>query len=156
MAAGSLTRARCAAGVTLLELLITLAILGILTAIAVPSYRSYVVRANRTDAKAALMSAAEALERCYTRNNSYVDAPPNAPCATASSLPYTVATGDYQISADPGPPAPHSGINAQGFALIATPLGPQAQDLTCGSFTLDDTNQRGVTGRGAAADCWAR
>ncbi len=156
MASGSLSDARRMAGVTLLELLIAVALVGILTAIAVPSYRAYVVRANRSDAKIALLSLAAALERCYTRNNSYLDAPPNAACAVASSLPYTVTNGDYLISADPTPPAPHSGINAQGFALIATPQGAQAEDVTCGSFTLDDTSQRGVTGRGLAGDCWAR
>ena len=58
-------------GVTLIELMIVMAIIGIIAAIAIPSYRRYVVRANRADAKTALLQTAQLLERCYTNSTPY-------------------------------------------------------------------------------------
>src|SRR5262245_52224506 len=59
------------AGVTLIELLTVMVVVGILSAIAIPSYRGYVLRSNRSEAKVQLMSLAGALEKCYTRFNAY-------------------------------------------------------------------------------------
>src|SRR5262249_29419776 len=59
------------AGVTLMELLTVVVIVGILSAIAIPSYRGYVIRANRADAKTGLLATAGSLERCFTRDNTY-------------------------------------------------------------------------------------
>lgn len=58
-------------GFTLIELLIALAIVGILSAIAVPSYFSYIQRASRADAKAVLMDATQYMQRFYSLHNSY-------------------------------------------------------------------------------------
>lgn len=58
-------------GFTLIELMITVAIVGILASIALPSYDSYIKRANRLDAKSALLENAQFLERNYTENNKY-------------------------------------------------------------------------------------
>ena len=58
-------------GVTLIELMIVIAIVGLLASIAIPAYRRYVVRANRTDAKTALQQTAQQLERCYTNSTPY-------------------------------------------------------------------------------------
>jgi type IV pilus assembly protein PilE len=147
---------RAQAGVTLMELMTVVAVVGILSMIAIPTYRAYTLRANRTDAKVALLSIVDALERCYTRNNSYVDNPPNAPCPAASSMPYLVTPQDYLITVNNAPPAPHSGVNAQGFAVQAIPQGGQAEDTYCGNFTLDDANERGITGTGTASYCWSQ
>ena len=56
-------------GVTLMELLVVMVIVGILAAIAYPSYRAQVMRSHRSDAKIALERAAQTLERCYTNSN---------------------------------------------------------------------------------------
>ena len=58
-------------GHTLMELLIVVAIIGILASIAIPGYRRYVIRANRADAKIAMLQTAQALERCYTNSSPY-------------------------------------------------------------------------------------
>jgi len=145
---------RSNAGVTLLELIIVMLVVGILGAIAVPTYRNYMMRANRTDAKTALLSAAGTLERCFSRDNAYNLA--GGSCAAfAATLPYTVGSGgDYQIAADAG----NGGITATAFAIKATPQGQQANDTECATFTLDDKNTRGVTGTFNAnpAGCWGR
>lgn len=59
-------------GITLLELMVVVAIIGILATISYPSYRDYVDRTHRTDAMGALMSFANAMERFYTVNNTYI------------------------------------------------------------------------------------
>jgi type IV pilus assembly protein PilE len=131
-------------GFTLAELLVVVTIIGILTAIAVPSYRNYVLRVNRTDAKAALTTAAQTLERCYTRNNAY----DNAGCTLA--LPYNVpqAAGTQTYTID-------GAINAQTFALTATRINGQLDDADCGDFTLNEQGvQQIVGGAKPAADCW--
>src|SRR4029453_5419617 len=83
-------------GVTLIELLTVLLVIGILSAIAVPSYRGYTLRSNRTDAKSALMFYSGALERCYTRYNSYAyNADPAVGCTV--NFPQNSENGHYQI-----------------------------------------------------------
>jgi type IV pilus assembly protein PilE len=139
-------------GVTLMELLTVLVIIGILSAIAVPSYRSYALRSNRTDAKTALMFYAGALERCYTRYNRYTyNADPALGCTV--NFPQTSENGHYQINVtDALAIAP----NATAFKLVAVPQGGQAADSGCGKLTLDNRNTRGVSGTKGVPECWGR
>ena len=132
-------------GITLIELMIVTVIVGILAAIAIPSYRAYVVRANRADAKVALMSTAQNLERCYTNSTPY--AYNSANCTAAVPMPFVVATGTYQIS----------GVRvANGYVLTATPQGAQVADTQCGNFRLTQAGVQTVTGTLTAPDCWRR
>jgi type IV pilus assembly protein PilE len=129
---------------SLIELLVVMVVVGILAAIAYPSYRQYVVRTNRTDAKAALEQGRQVLERCFTRFNAY-DA---ADCEVDFDPPVLLASGTYQISAE---------LEAGTFVLTATPQGAQAaDDARCGNFTLNELGQRGVSGTDTAAQCWGR
>ena len=82
-------------GVTLMELLTVVTVIGILTSISVPTYRQYTLRAQRTEAKAALMARAGALERCFTRFNAYDD----DDCEVAGSFPEDLAERHYTITA---------------------------------------------------------
>jgi type IV pilus assembly protein PilE len=140
----SLARSR---GVSLLELLVVVTIIGILSAIAIPSYRDYVIRTKRTDAKRDLMGIAQRLERCFTRGNNYtIEA---AGSATACvTLPSTNQEGTYEITFAAGEPT------ATTFGLIATPKGGQAADTKCANFTLNQAGQQGVTGSLTALKCW--
>jgi type IV pilus assembly protein PilE len=133
-------------GMSLIELMIVVVIVGILAAIAIPSYRAYVIRSNRADAKVALLSTAQNLERCYTNSTPY--AYNSANCLAAVTLPFVVASGTYQIN---GVRVPN------GYVLTATPLGPQLTDDTqCANFRLTQAGVQTVSGTSPAPDCWRR
>lgn len=130
-------------GVTLLELMIVVVVVGILAAIAYPSYRDQVRKSKRADGKAMLMEVAQGLERCYTRFGRYN----NAGCTAANNLPDLSSEGHYQISA--------TAISATAFTLDATPQGTQADDVECGVLRLTSTGVQGSQGADADANgCW--
>jgi type IV pilus assembly protein PilE len=145
-------------GITLLELLIVLVVVGILTAIAVPSYSAYVVRGQRAAAKAALMRSAQFLERNYTANGCYQFATP-AECAAGAG------TNISQPAALTVAPEPASGpatytvgwvfASSQTYSLTATPTGGFV-DQVCNALTLDQTGLKGMSGATATdpAACW--
>src|SRR5262245_29484145 len=111
-------------GISLIELMTVMVIVAILGAIAVPSYRGYMLRANRTDAKTALMFYAGGLERCYTRYNNYrLDTNAAVGCPSVT-LPAFSENGHYQITVTV--PADYST-----FSLTATPQGQQTKDTGC-------------------------
>ena len=136
-------------GVTLVELLTVIMVIGILSAIAIPSYSSYMRKTRRADAKVALTSTAQQLERCYTRYYSYLQTANGGQCPLV--LPYNTANATYTIDADAAA-VPTAGVVAGSFALKATPIGNQALDTHCGTFTLNQINSRSVST--GATDCW--
>jgi type IV pilus assembly protein PilE len=135
------SRGSSQSGVTLIELLITVAILGILTAVAYPSYQTYVARANRAEAQGILMENAQLLERNYTTANRYdtlnSDGTGGAPAIIAQS-PKT-GTAKYNIAA--------AYATSQSFTLTATPTGSMTGD-SCGNLTYTNTGFKDP------ADCW--
>ncbi|AKS40637.1 type IV pilin protein [Wenzhouxiangella marina] len=136
-----------AAGFTLIELMVALAILAIVMAIAIPSYSNYVIRTNRTEGKAAIMDAAQALERCYSRFNRYNDA---ANCTVVTPLGgdgIGSETGTYLVTS--------VAMTGTTYTLRATPQGTQAtRDTECGNFQITHTGQRSISGTGTVEDCW--
>jgi type IV pilus assembly protein PilE len=135
-------------GVTLMELLTVMVIIGILSAIAIPSYRQYTLRANRTDAKTGLLFYAGAMERCYTRYNDYrynANSTLGCPVLNGSQL---TENGMYQISI--------SNRTVSTYTLTATPQGKQAADTGCGNLILDQTGKPTVSGTKSATECWGK
>jgi type IV pilus assembly protein PilE len=134
-------------GITLIELMVVMAIVGILAAIAIPTYRRYVIRANRADAKVALLQTAQALERCYTNSAPY--AYNSAVCTAAVPATSLVESGTYQITFLP------VGSGA-GYVLTAAPQGPQVADTQCANFRLNHLGVKTVSGTSTAAECWRK
>ena len=129
-------------GMTLMELMIVVAIIGILAAIAYPNYRSYVAKATRNEAKAALLQIATLQERFYLQNNTYTTDMTNlgfvAPGCNMSD------TGSYSIC------VPNADANT--FDASATYQIPgDTEDGKCGLFTIDG---RGAKGSFPYDDCW--
>ncbi len=132
-------------GITLIELMIVVTIVGILASVAYPSYREYVVRSGRTEAKVALSQAASDLEKCFTRNMRFTSNAGNCPVADRAAAGFVTEDGKYQISA---------ALAATTFVLTATPQGAQRDDVECGNFTLNERGVRGISGSGTVARCW--
>jgi len=128
--------------------MIAVAIIGILSAIALPNYREYVLRSHRIDAKTALQDLASRQERFFTTNNVYTVSPANL--GYSGALPINVpnsGTPTYALSVT----VPN---NLQGFTATATPVGSQAND-TCGVYSLDNLGtQSNTANTTASASCW--
>jgi type IV pilus assembly protein PilE len=126
------------AGFTLLELMITVAVLSLLVVIALPSYEAYVLRANRSEAIDALMRAAVCQEQIFSRSGRYTAQ--IGDCRDELST----LSGAYVISFD--------SVDDQGYVARATPQGKQTDD-SCGALTL---NQAGLRGAGGdVGKCWS-
>jgi type IV pilus assembly protein PilE len=126
--------------------MIAVAIVGILAAIAIPSYLAYTQQANRTDATHALTVISQALERCYSQSFTYAGCAAAPVGSTASSQGYyTVA---LTVSTTP----------TMTYSLSATPLkSPQLTDEQCTSFTLDNTGKQQAFNSGGVDNtkvCW--
>lgn len=138
-------RARCngrrqSRGFTLIELMVTVAIVAILAAIAYPSYTNYVVRSNRSAAQGYMLELSN-LEQRYL-----LDARSYAPDLAALNYPIpSNVSPNYQID-----PVPTAGTPPK-FKITATPIGSQAtRDTACGTLTIDEA---GVKTAGAPG-CW--
>jgi type IV pilus assembly protein PilE len=141
---------RAASGVTLVELLIAVAIVGILTAIAYPSYQAQVRRGNRMDGKAELMEASQELEKCFTRFGRYL------PTAAGNCVAYDQLSaaggrlsekGKYQVSFS-------GAVTSTTYTLQAVLDPARGVDPECGTLTLDQTGLRGRTGSAPVQSCW--
>lgn len=131
-------------GFTLIELVTVMAIVGILTAIALPNYWAYIARSNRSEARSQLLIAANWVERWRTQQGSYAGA------ALPPSLIQSPAQGPakYNIALPV--------LTAITYTITATPVvgGPMATDV-CTSISIDHTGQRTFTG-GTQEVCWGR
>ncbi|QSB02819.1 type IV pilin protein [Methylomonas sp. EFPC1] len=147
-------------GVTLIELMVTVAIIGILAGVAIPGYQESVRKSRRADVKGVLLGLTNAMERRFTEANTFCDA------ATGG----TAVTGCGSSTGDTGTPSIYtiptetagfytvtiSGASASSYTLSAVPTGAQASDK-CGTLLIDNTGSKTVASATLdASTCWSR
>jgi type IV pilus assembly protein PilE len=134
-----------AGGFTLIEVMIVVAIVAILAAIALPSYREQVAKSRRAEPVVGLLEASQYMRRYYSANDSYTTTLPSG----LINIPRDQTTGTYVVTAV---------INTTSYTLTATVQNPgtMATDK-CGSFVLNSQGSKlntygGVTS--AINGCW--
>ena len=116
-------------GITLIELMIVIAVVGILASIAYPSYQTHVTKTHRGESAATLLESSQIMERFFSETGAYTGAP----------LPFTQSPNDgssakYNIAYAAGSPT------ATAYTIVATPTGSQASnDTKCAALTLSST-----------------
>lgn len=138
-------------GFTLIELMMAIAIIGILAAIAYPNYQNYVVSSRRAAAQSDMLEIQLGLEKWRANNSSYAstldhtdDATNLTPADLADNLSTANTYYDYVIQNDSSGGSP----DASHYYIKATPQGAQTADTSCTSLTLDQSGAKGPSG------CW--
>ncbi len=147
------TAAKQQHGFTLLELMIVVAIVGIIAAIAYPSYQRQLQDTRRADCSGALVGLGNAMERFYSVNGSYLGAAAGgantgAPAVFSTSCPIDGNTATYNITIQ--------AATTSTYTLNAAPTGVQTDDK-CGTLSYSNTGVKGVVGADAGVTwqgCW--
>ena len=139
-------------GVTLIELLIVIVVIGILSSMAVGSYRRYMLRSNRTDGTATLLRVQIAEEKFYVQNSIYTTS------FGTDGLNMTTGTSVASLSSPNGyftlSIAARTGFTlSNSYVATAAAANGQTQDTQCASLTMDDTGTKGSS-PAAISTCW--
>lgn len=130
-------------GITLIELMIVVVIVGILAAVSYPNYREFTARAKRNEAKAALLQIATNQERFYLQNNTFTTDLTVLGFATTPT--FTTATGSYTVTVP--------SADASNFSATATYVPSDAEAGKCKVFSITGA---GVKASTPDTNCWTR
>lgn len=129
-------------GMTLMELMVVVVIIGILTTIAFPNYREFVARAKRTEAKAALLKIATNQERFYLQNSTFTT---DMTLLGFKVDPYISDSDSYSINI--------TAADASNYTAVATYQFADAESTKCNTWQIDG---RGDKTSAPYTDCWTR
>jgi type IV pilus assembly protein PilE len=146
-------------GFTLIELMITVAIIGILAAIAIPSYQENIRKSRRVDAEGVLLSLANAMERHFTETSNYCNMGGNGGSNACEDADVTYDTGEPSSFSVPASTRAFytvtiSSVDSSTYTLSALAIGAQIDDK-CGVLTLDNVGNRDAKKDDVSVDdCW--
>jgi type IV pilus assembly protein PilE len=154
-------RGRRIRGFSLIELVVTMLVVSLLAAIAIPGYSNYVRKSRRTEAKTALLDLASLEERYLTTRNTYTTDSATLGYAAGNNWPITIGGAYYRISIPAigvatVPTSTTSGSPAT-YTLTATAINDQTKDLSCQTFTVDQAGtQISLDSNGVVSTqtCW--
>lgn len=136
-------------GFTLIELMITVAIVGILAAVAYPAYIQYIVRAKRSAAESFMFTISNRQEQAMLNARSYF----SVPAGTATEWAAVSVVVPADVSANYTLTVASS--TSPSYTVTAAPLGTQASgDAKCGTLTLTHTGVKGKSGAASVSECW--
>jgi len=150
-------------GYTLIEILIVVAILGLLAAIAIPSYQNSVLASNRSVAQAALLDLANRQEQFYLDNRTYttdmadLGYPAGMVFSNGGNSAVAFNNNHTLVASTAGERLYFVQIgaaNATVFAIAAQPQQQQTADTECGTLSLTSRGVKGETGTASVSDCW--
>lgn len=143
---------RHTAGFTLIELMITVAIIAVLTSIAWPAYNRYVTKTHRVAAQGCLSEYANYMERYYT---TYLRYDKDTEGGTANALPALDCASNQQTGRYYVYQLPAASLAVSTYTVNAVPTTIQAsKDAKCGTLSLDNRGTRGATGSAGVGGCW--
>ena len=132
-------------GFTLIELMVTVAIVGMLAAVAYPSYIDYIIRSKRSAAQGYMLELSSLQQRYLLDARTYA-----ADLATLNSSVPSHVSSNYTVTTPL-----KTGTTLPGFTVTATPIGTQlARDTACGTLTIDEAGAKTASGSRGVAGCW--